>query len=199
MDSKDVIVKGAEQIASLQELHKTIQVITIRGWVALLFVLVFSFAAVCWAFVGKLPVAVDGKCILIEEAPKQYAIYGFLPLFSGQQVKAGMQVNIALDSVDASRYGKIEGIVREVITYPVSAGDPILDKIPSASLRHYFTEGDLPTIMIVIEPTLDSTAKTGLKWTSVHSPSGPIPNASVGEAQIILRTIRPISYVIPEI
>ena len=194
MDSKDTILEGAEQISSIQELHKTIQVITIRGWVALAFVFLFSIVSLFWAFAGRLPISVDGKCILIEES----TVYAFFPLFSGQQVKEGMEGYISLDSIDSSKFGKIEGVVRQVISYPVSLDDPLMKEIPSNSLRKYLLEGSVPNILTVISLQKDPETKSGLKWTTTKGPRGSIPKGSVGEAQVILRTVKPISYVLPE-
>lgn len=195
MDSQDTIVEGAEQISSLQELHKTIQVISIRGWIALFFAFVFVVIALVWAFVGKIPIAVDGKCILLEKGTGESVVYGFFPLYAGQQVVEGMKGYISLDTIDPNKYGKIEGAVLRIRPFPVSEGDEALEIIPSTSLRHYFTEGELPTIMVEIQPLKDGGK---FKWTSANGPTFPIPNASVGDAQIILKTVRPISYVLPE-
>lgn len=189
-NSSDTILKNVEEITAFQELHKSVRVITIKGWVALAFIAVFFFAVVIWSFVGRLPVTVDGKGVLLETRE----ILGFFSLYSGQQIKAGMHATVSLDSVDASRYGRIEGIVREVSTYPVSADD--LQQIPSRSLREFLTAGKIPTIMVVIDPI---RSDTGLKWTSKRGPKEQILDGSVGEVEVTLKIIKPINYVIPQV
>lgn len=186
----DTILKNVEEISALQELHKSVRVITIKGWVALVFIAVFFVAVIFWSFVGQLPVTVVGKGILLQNEE----ILGFFPLYSGQQIKTGMHATVSLDSVDASRYGRIEGIVKEVSIYPISADD--LQQIPSQSLRQFFTAGKIPTIQVVIEPV---RTETGLQWTSKRAPKGPLLDGSVGEVEVTLKIMKPINYVIPQV
>ena len=193
-EPNDKILQSVEQITALQELHKSASVITIKGWVALVFIALFFFGALFWSFAGRLPITVEGKGTLLQDQ----TILGFFPLFSGQQIKVGMRATVSLDTVDTSRYGRIEGVVKEVYPYPVSKEDARLEEIPSASLREYFTQGDVPTILVVIEPLHDSETWTGLQWTSKTGPKERIPNGSVGQVEITLKTIKPINYVIPQ-
>ena len=197
---KDAIIENVEQITSLQELNRTIHVITIKGWLALVFVALFCLAAILWAISGRLPVTVNGKCVaLYEEDGVRLKILGFLPLFSGQQVEKGMAAKISLDAADSSIYGEIEGVVQDVIPFPVNAEDPAVLQIPSSSLRNYLTQGPLPTILVVIEPIYDPETPSRVKWTSKTGPLKPVLEGSVGNVDIILKTIKPISYVIPKI
>ncbi|HSX14258.1 MAG TPA: hypothetical protein VLE96_07575 [Chlamydiales bacterium] len=185
----DTILRNVEEITALQELHKSARVISINGWVALVFVAALFCGILIWSFVGRLPVTVNGKGILLQDQ----AILGFFSLYSGQQIKAGMHATVSLDSVDSSRYGRIEGIVRHVPTYPVSADD--LQQVPSRSLREFLTGGKLPTIMVEIEPIRNDQ---GLQWTSKKGPSGKLLEGSVGEVEVTLQIIKPIHYVIPK-
>lgn len=187
-----------EQIASVEDLHRTLDVVSIKGWVAVLFFVLLAVGTVVWAIAGSLPVTASGKCIALPEG-ENLKILAFLPLFSGHQIRAGMGAKAALDTVNTGRYGMLEGVVKEVLPYPVSASDPLLEEIPSPSLRDYLVKGELPTILVVIEPYVDTTSPSGFKWTSKRGPATLITPGSVGQVQITLQMIKPISYVIPSL
>lgn len=193
-EPNDTILQNVEQITALQELHKSIRVITIKGWLSLVFIALFFFGALFWSFVGKLPITVEGKGIILQDQ----TIFGFFPLFSGQQIQNGMRATVSLDSVDTSHFGRIEGVVKKIYHYPVNEEDAVMQEVPSASLREYLIQGPVPTILVVIEPLRDSRAATGLQWTSKTGPKGPILEGSVGQVEITLKTIKPINYVIPK-
>ncbi len=189
----DTILKNVEEITAFQELHKSARVITIKGWIALVFAALFFVCVVVWAFIGKLPIIAAGKSILLENQ----RVLGFFSLYSGQQIQKGMYATVSLDTVDSARFGRIKGVVREVSIYPVSAND--LLEIPSQPLRGYLTAGKLPTIMVEIELLKDEKTKTGLQWTTQTGPQEPLLEGSVGEAEVTLKIIRPINYVIPKV
>ncbi len=197
---QDAISRGIEQITSLEDLYKTVRIITIKGWSALIFIALFAIAAVIWSFLGTIPITVTGKCVAVyENNTSKITILGFIPLSSAEQIQPGMKTMVALDSFDSSVYGIIEGTVSEISAYPVDPHDERLQIIPSLPLKEYLTEGKLPTILITIDPISDPQTPTQIKWTSKEGPLTPINAGSVGTVQIILNTIKPISYVIPKI
>jgi hypothetical protein len=199
-EPKDTTLASIEQITSMEDLHKTLRIVNIRGWLSFAFIALIVVAAIVWAFVGRLPVSVTGKCVVVHgENGFPLTILGFVPLLSGQQIHPGMEAKILLDSIDTARYGMIEGRVQEISSYPIDAKTSVLQQIPSASLREYLTEGSAPTTLLVIEPVLDPQTVSGLKWTSKTGPPTPVTEGSIGEAIVILKTLKPISYVIPQL
>jgi len=127
--------------------------------------------------------------------PEKLEIYAFIPLFSGEQVKVGMQAKTELDIAPADKFGAILGKVEEVQPYPVSLSDRRLQQIPSESLRQYLVQGTLPNILVTIKPALDPDSPSGLKWT--HGFPETIRPGATGNIRILLEKKKPISYVCP--
>jgi len=124
-------------------------------------------------------------------------IYGFLPLDTGQLIRPGMTAHAALNAVNASRYGMLEGVVKDIFPYPISPSDFYLRKIPSDRLREYLIEGKEPAFFIVIEPLKDPESITRLRWTSKKGPPEKLHPGMLGEVLIHLADERPISFLIP--
>lgn len=138
--------------------------------------------------------------LFVMQGPSQsntLKIYGFLPLTNTAAIKPGMYVNCALNSVNSSVNGSLRGVVKEVIAYPLSLNDPIMQEIPSESLRQYLLEGDEPTQMVIIAPVIDPHTFSGFAWTSKQGPSVLLTPGMIGTISVILDKRRPISYLIP--
>jgi hypothetical protein len=129
--------------------------------------------------------------------PEDLKIFVFVPVFSGQQIAPGMEALADLDIAEAERYGRVEGVVSEIVPYPVDVTDLYFQKIPSKSLKEYLLKGSAPVMMIVVNPVKDPASASGLKWTSKTSPKTPIRQGTVGEALITLENVKPIKYLIP--
>lgn len=131
--------------------------------------------------------------------PGHIEIYGFLSLSAGEQVQPGMDVKCAIEGVDTQRYGMIQARIKEILPYPVSSKEAMMQKIPSDTLREYLISGPLPTILVVAEPILTTTTPSGMEWTSNEGPPSQIEPGSIGMMRIILSHMRPIQYFIPSI
>ena len=82
-------------------------------------------------------------------------VLGFLPLYSAQQVKAGMKTRMGFFSVSTRQYGMLKGKVVRVLNYPADLSNHHLEKIPSESLKKYLVSGSTPTKIVIIKPQLD--------------------------------------------
>jgi len=190
---------SVEYIASIEHLDKALTVVTIKGWLFLLFSIILSVGIVVWAFLGVIPVAVSGKAIVFNSNSSSLEIYGFISLLEGPSIQPGMEARCALNAVDSSVYGMIKGVVKQVLPYPVSVGDPFMQQIPSESLRQYLVKGELPSMLVVIDPILDTKTFSGFAWTSGDGPSIHVEPGMIGSVFITVDKIKPISYVIPTI
>lgn len=190
--------ESIEHLVSLERLDTSLKVVGIRGWLALFFFAAIALVTLIWSFLGSIPLTVSGKCLLIDlDSSGSLKILAFLPLSSGQQVQPGMRVQTAIDIVDSDNYGTIQGVVIQSSPYPVSASDPILQKIPSEPLREYLVQGPLPVLLAIVDPALDPKTVSGLKWTSLRGPPMTLSSGLLGKAGVILEEKPPISYVFP--
>ncbi len=198
-EPKDTILRGIEQITSLEDLYKTVRIITIRGWVAIIFIALFAISSMTWSFLGKLPITISGKCVVVQDQSSQeLTIFGFVPLFGSEEIHPGMKAMVTLDSINSSIYGIMEATVLEISRYPVDPLAPQLDPIPSMPLKEYLTQGKAPVTLLIIKPIVDPKTDQ-IQWTSKKTPPTPISDGNVGMVQVILNVIKPISYVIPEV
>lgn len=261
-----------EKLVSLEELDQSLVVVGVRSWLFLCFFAALFIAAIAWAFLGRLPITVSGKCLVFDPSnsydlrgpetgtvkevrffggekvkqgdviivyenpgfelvaptdgeilwvnlkrgsfadPKQVAvsfqghgkvedlrILGFLPLLAGQKVKPGMSVLVALENTSPEKYGMIRATVSDVFPYPVSAKEYYLQNVPSKELLEYLTEKEKdPILLTVAIPETNPNTPSRLEWTSDSGPPYPIFPGPVGRMQVIVKTVRPISYVFPQ-
>lgn len=134
-----------------------------------------------------------------EFFPDTLKVLGFVSLYSGQQIKPGMDVKISLDTVNTAKYGTIRGKVEQVLIYPVDLEGYYSQKIPSESLRKYLINGPLPTILVIITPILDEDTISRFAWTSKTGAPIHIEPGIIGAFRVTLDSITPISYVLPSI
>jgi hypothetical protein len=236
--------------ASLEKMDTAITIIGIKGWVFMSISLALMILVIFWTFLGVIPIAVSGKCVVYnpKNSPHYYSrlaqifkeepdldyksltrqvqdrpsleeqsdlpladalkggtdlpeleILGFFPLFQGQTIKPGMEARCALDIFDIGKYGMLRGTVEKVLPYPVSASDPLLQKIPSESLREYLVEGKTPSILVLIRPIPDPGTPSAFAWTSKRGPPDAIRTGTTGTANVTLKKVSPMSYVIPSL
>jgi len=194
-----------EYIASVEHLDKALTVVSIKGWLFLLFSILLGIGVIIWAFIGSIPVNVQGKALLFDPSnplstnPQTLKIYAFIPLNEAAQIQSGMEAKCSLNTVNSSTYGMLRGTVREILPYPASLSDPLVKAIPSESLRKYLIGGDIPSMLILIDPIIDATTPSGLSWTSKEGPPEHLESGMIGLARITLDNVKPISYVIPSI
>lgn len=126
-------------------------------------------------------------------------IIGFLPLFSGQKVRVGMEALAALGNANPEQYGMIRARVKEIFPFPVGTSEHYMQKIPSKELLDYLTDnGSMPTLLVIAEPIINLKNPSKLEWTSNEGPPYMIFPGSVGKIEIHLENVTPISYVIPK-
>ncbi len=126
-------------------------------------------------------------------------ILGFLPIFSGQKVKVGMEVLTTIENANPEKYGLLCARISDIFPYPIGPEERYMQKIPSKALLNYLTDsGNIPTLLIIATPILDPSTPSQLKWTSKEGPPAMIFPGSIGNMQITLDNVKPISYVFPK-
>ncbi len=197
MKDSDSIKKEVGQITALGEAHSQVRLITIKRWFATSLLLFFALVAVYWACTGHIPVTSGGKCVILDQGGKT-RLLGFFSMFEAESIHAGMEALVDVGGIDSSQFGSLRAHVASVSSYPVNADSPALSLIPSQVLREFLTRGKVPQVLVELEPVSNSEFPSGLEWTSRPGPPHQISSGSVGEVQVILKKVRPISYVIPE-
>jgi len=65
--AKDLFRKvSIERLSSPEQLDKLLIIVKIRGWLALLTLLMVIIAILVWSFMGQIPISATGKGILLD-------------------------------------------------------------------------------------------------------------------------------------
>jgi HlyD family secretion protein len=130
------------------------------------------------------------------KSEEESLIYSFFTLGEGAQIKEGMTAQIAFDSASPNRYGKMIGKIKHVFPFAASKQGEILQSISSGQLRDFLSQQST-TIIVEIEPTLNSETPSGYQWTTLKGPPFAIPQGSLCSVNIIIEEKKLISYLFP--
>ncbi len=135
--------KALERLSSPEQLDQIMQVIPLRGWLALIALAAVVVAAVVWSVVGTIPVQVSGQGLLLGQegirrllAPSDGTVVDHRR--GGDTVHKG-DVVVQLQDKDGKRVDVVspdEGIVVETYVhrgFPVQADSPLATVEPRAS------------------------------------------------------------------
>src|SRR5690606_37027040 len=140
------------------------------------FFLIVTLLSIIWAICGKIPISVEGKCMVIE-SEQSNQVLGFASFLETNQIKPGMLVKCSFHAYPAEKYGVIIGKVEQVAKYPMGAEGAYIKEIPSKPLEEYLLGPDLSNVAINISVS---------SWeTNKHKKIDVEPNM-LGDMQIIL-------------
>lgn len=126
-------------------------------------------------------------------SPPSY-FYSYVPISEGKAVRPGMAARIELAKYVFKKYGYIIGKVKDVSTLPLP-DTAILAGLFDKSLVDTLKEKSVAQVIIELEK--DPETPTGYRWTSGKGPDQPITIGSVGISQIVVDTIPPIYFMLP--
>ncbi len=130
---------------------------------------------------------------------KDLTIIGFLPMRAGFEVVPGMTAHASIDKATPEKYGMMVAKVTRVDPFPVGPEQSTIQKIPSKALVNYLIDGDRgPKIMVLCKPVINPHNPSQLEWTSEDGPPYMIFPGAVGNLQITLENVKPITYVLPK-
>jgi HlyD family secretion protein len=131
----------------------------------------------------------SGKNIKNLEA----AIY--VSAINGKKVHPGMKVLITPSIIKKEEYGSMVGMVTATSHFPRTFG-AITRVLGNERLASDIMKGGAP-IEIQADFVPDAATKSGYKWTTSSGPPIKIQSGTLGQAQIIIKTQKPISLVLP--
>jgi len=197
--------KSLEKLSSPKELQEQLVILSFKYWVALATLGVLFFCAILWGFLGKVPILSIGKAIVFDankiegtkNAQESPYIFGVMPFSTGEQIREGMKVKVALASIDVKKYGYLLGVVDEVFPYFLSFEQSPLHQLSSKELIAFLFPPQQPFVMIKIRPTPNPHTFTGYEWSTKQGPPFPIIEGSVGTVAVILEEAKPLSFFLP--
>jgi HlyD family secretion protein len=119
----------------------------------------------------------------------------FVPASAGKKVQRGMPVRIAPSTVKREEFGTLLGRVAWVAEYPSTSRGMVRLLGNEALVTKLMEQG--PPIQVNVSLERDSGTPTGYRWSSSRGPSLKISSGTLAAGDVVLRTDRPISLVIP--
>jgi HlyD family secretion protein len=119
----------------------------------------------------------------------------YVSSIEGKKVSQGMEVQISPSTVKREEYGVMLGKVTYVAEFP-STRKGMMRVLDNEFLVQTLC-GNVPPLEVHVEPILDSSTKSGYKWSSSSGPPYRVYSGTMCEADIIIGEQRPISFVIP--
>jgi HlyD family secretion protein len=141
-------------------------------------------------------VVVPGTQLLTVEVPsEELRATLYVPASTGKKVQKGMAVRVAPSTVKREEYGALLGRVTWVADFPAtSLGMTRLLK-NEALVGKLMEQG--PLIQVDVDLIRDPATPTGYRWSSSRGPNLKISSGTLAAGDIVVKSDRPISLVIP--
>jgi len=121
----------------------------------------------------------------------------FIPAGDGKKVNVGMQVQISPSTVKPEEFGFMLGQVKSVSLFP-STPEGMQRVLRNDQLVKELSQRGSP-IEVVADLLVDSTTRSGYKWSSPQGPPIGIFSGTLCTGSIVVDRKRPVEYVIPKI
>ena len=133
----------------------------------------------------------------LEEVDKKLFATIWIPAGDGKGVSPGMAVQLVPSGVKQEEFGFLLGKVIEVSQYPSTtrAMKSLLEN--DVLVQAIGKQG--PSVQVEVDLTRNAKTPSGYQWTSWPGPAVKLTSGTVCGANVITRTMRPISLVIPKI
>jgi HlyD family secretion protein len=137
-----------------------------------------------------------GQSILTLETEGQGLTFiVFASLRDGEQIQPGQEVRISPNWTVREEEGTMLGSVSETSMLPITP-DGLRSLLHSDDLVRHFSEAG-PVFMVKIGLQPDPSTASGYAWTSSRGAPVKVESGSFGEAEVLVKSQRPISLAIP--
>jgi HlyD family secretion protein len=137
-----------------------------------------------------------GQSILtLETAGEGLAFIVFASLRDGEQIQPGQEVRISPNWTVREEEGTMLGTVAETSKLPITL-DGLRSLLHGEDLVRHFSDAG-PVFMVKVSLQRDPSTASGYAWTSSRGAPVPVDSGSFGEAEVLVKSQRPISLAIP--
>jgi hypothetical protein len=193
--------EALEQISSPEQLDQLIQVVTLKDWLPLASIGFLVALALIWSIVGRIPVFVEAKGLLVQSTDAQSAdaqsllSVSYFPIASGKQIHPGDRILIIPETASADEFGGMEATVTEVSPYPVTQASALTRVNGNQELAALvYTPA---SIEVISKLTPDTATATGYHWAMSKGPDQKLSSETPTRARVTLSERAPISFVFP--
>ena len=188
--------EALEQISSPEQLDQLIQVVTLKDWLPLASIGFLVALALIWSIVGRIPVFVEAKGLLVQTNDSRSLIsVSYFPIASGKQIHPGDRILIIPETASADEFGGMEATVTEVSPYPVTQASALTQANGNQELAALvYTPA---SIEVTSKLTPDTATATGYHWAMSKGPDQKLSGETPTRARVTLSERAPISFVFP--
>ena len=141
---------------------------------------------------GEVITAGARVAIVLPDAMELYARV-FIP-YNQRGSMMNEEVLVAPDGYSPSSYGYLKAQVVEVGDYAVTQ-ERLFSVLQNRELRAEVNQLG-PVVEVLAKLDQDPQTPSGYAWTTSHGPSDPLLPGTAGTAQIVVKEVHPISYVL---
>ena len=196
--------KSLERLSSPERLEQLIQVVRPQDWLALATLGALVVFALGWSILGRIPITVSGRGVLIR--PQHLGVtrgaagplvgLAYFTIGDGKRIQPGMKIMITPDTVKREEFGGIWGSVTSVSAFPItkqSAADLIGNAELAAALISQSGQ-----MQAIAQLNLDPSTFSGYAWSSAKgSPHQKMSPGTTTSVRVILAEKAPIAFVFP--
>jgi hypothetical protein len=200
--------EALEQISSPEQLDQLIQVVTLKDWLPLASIGFLVALALIWSIVGRIPVFVEAKGLLVQatdpqsqanpiqaNTTPQLISVSYFPIASGKQIQPGDRILIIPETASSDEFGGMEATVTEVSAYPVTQASALKRVNGNQELASLvYTPA---SIEVISQLTPDSATATGYHWAMSKGPEQKLSGETPTKARVTLSERAPISFIFP--
>jgi hypothetical protein len=185
--------ESLERLSSPEQLDQLMQIVTPQSWVPLGVLGVLVFAGMVWSIVGRIPITVSGRGLLVADSDGSGELIGvtYFAKADGDRIQPGMDI-LLLPSGISEETGGIRGQVHTVAESPLQTLDDI---------RQLEETGDSPLhdtpIQVIADLNRDESTMSGLEMSSPSGAEMMIPPGKTVMARVTVDRRSPISFIFP--
>ncbi len=139
----------------------------------------------------------DGEqiALLDQERNSQLRLQGYVPIFTGKDIRVGMRAQISPSTIKREEYGFLNGTVSWVSDYPQDE-QTILNLVEDQELVDLIVQQTEIPLQIELALTRDSGSQQ-YSWTTGTEPPQKLSVGVLSDFSVITESKRPIELVIP--
>jgi hypothetical protein len=209
--------EALERLSSPERLDRLMQVVSPMNWLFLATLGGLVFLAMLWGIWGRIPITVVGRGVLIcssqigpsNRSPSRQqqcrdrqgkvgtiVAINYFSLNDGQEIQAGMPIQITPDTVQRERFGGAIATINSVSTLPMTQEEAAAVIGNPELVDYLWSDRELKLEAIaLLEPNANNFS--GYKWSSGSGPKLKISPGIPTTARITVREVAPISLILP--
>ncbi len=187
--------EALEQASSVEQLDQLMQVTSLKDWLPLASVGLLLTGALIWSIVGRIPMSVEARGVLLTEGDGQPVVsLSYFPIAQGKQIQPGDKILVVPDTVNVQAYGGLNATVTAISPTAVTK-QSVAQRIGTPELAELVYAPASVEVTAELEP--NPANSTGYQWSMSTGPQQPLSNQTPTHAQVVLQRRSPISYVFP--